>query len=216
MVVIAAGGGGSAAVSGPGGDAGTPIGSDGGGSRRGTGGGTIGGAAGVGGGVGGDDGSALRGGDGETTSSNDRSAGGGGGGGYFGGGGAGNQINAFTGTTGGGGGGGSAISVSSLTITKTESPGSEKITNVVTSGTLGDTIDTTLNGIDELVFVGRYGEDITRQKRVVIDYSLEEFVDYAFDWVFYIKDEDINSKSNNKIWTISKREQVNPNFQKLI
>ena len=215
MVVIAAGGGGSASVSSGGGDAGTPIGSDGGGSRRGTGGGTIGGAGGSGGGTGGDDGSALRGGDGETTSSSSRSAGGGGGGGYFGGGGAGNQSNFSTTTTGGGGGGGSAISVSSLTVTKTESVGSEEITNVVTSGTLGDTIDLTLNGIDELVFVGRYGEDITRQKRMVVNYSLEEFVDYAFDWAFYIKDEDINSKSNNKIWTISKREQINPNFQTL-
>ena len=215
MVVIAAGGGGSASVSSGGGDAGTPIGSDGGGSRRGTGGGTIGGAGGSGGGTGGGDGSALRGGDGETTSSSSRSAGGGGGGGYFGGGGAGNQSSFSTTTTGGGGGGGSAISVSSLTVTKTESVGSEEITNVVTSGTLGDTIDLTLNGIDELVFVGRYGEDITRQKRMVVNYSLEEFVDYAFDWAFYIKDEDINSKSNNKIWTISKREQINPNFQTL-
>ena len=215
MVVIAAGGGGSASVSSGGGDAGTPIGSDGGGSRRGTGGGTIGGAGGSGGGAGGDDGSALRGGDGETTSAASRSAGGGGGGGYFGGGGAGNQSSFSTTTTGGGGGGGSAISVSTLTVTKTESVGSEEITNVVTSGTLGDTIDLTLNGIDELVFVGRYGEDITRQKRIVVNYSLEEFVDYAFDWAFYIKDEDINSKSNNKIWTISKREQINPNFQTL-
>lgn len=215
MVVIAAGGGGGTSTSGGGGDAGTPTGSDGTGSRGGGGGGTIGGSGGSGGVFSTNDGSALQGGAGQSISTSNRYAGAGGGGGYFGGGGGGNQNTTSTSSTGGGGGGGSAISVSSLTVTKTESVGSEKITNVVTSGTIGDTIDLTLNGIDELVFVGRYGEDITRQKRIVVNYSLEEYVDYAFDWAFYIKDEDINSRSNNKIWTISKREQINPNFQTL-
>ena len=215
MVVIAAGGGGGTSTSRAGGDAGTPIGSDGTGTRRGGGGGTIGGSGGSGGVFSTNEGSALQGGAGQSIGISNRYAGAGGGGGYFGGGGGGNQNTTSTSSTGGGGGGGSAISVSSLTVTKTESVGSEEITNVVTTGTIGDTIDLTLNGIDELVFVGRYGEDITRQKRIVVNYSLEEYVDYAFDWAFYIKDEDINTRSNNKIWTISKREQINPNFQTL-
>ena len=77
-----------------------------------------------------------------------------------------------------------------------------------------NTIDLTLNGIDELVFVGRYGEDITRQKRIVVNYSLEEFVDYAFDWAFYIKDEDINTNQIIKYGQYQKRTNKS-NFQTL-
>ena len=220
MVVIAGGGGGGRVPSGilspsrVGGDGGSSIGNGngengvGGGFGIGGGGGTIGGSGGSSGYLAVGDGSALRGGDGEDASANNDRGGGGGGGGYFGGGGGGAEDENDD-EPGVGGGGGSAISVSILNVSNVDSAGSEAIRNVITEGTLGDTIDPFLNGIDDLLFVGRYGEDITRVKTISIDYFLQEFNDYAFDWAFYIKDEDINARSNNKIWTIRKRDQRN-------
>jgi len=91
---------------------------------------------------------------------------------------------------------------------------SVEIDEVYDSGTLSDTLDPS-NTFDKLVFVGRYGERITRKKTITIDYFTDKFIDYAIDWYFYLKTEDVNQNSNNKIWTIETRGSVNNNFRSL-
>ncbi len=88
---------------------------------------------------------------------------------------------------------------------------SEEIDEAFNSGTLSDTLDQ--NAFDKLLFVGRYGEDITRQKTIVIDYFVNKYVDYAIDWYFYLKTEDITSSSNRKIWTLQTKNTIDTNFR---
>ena len=91
---------------------------------------------------------------------------------------------------------------------------SVEIDEVYDSGTLSDTLDPS-NTFDKLVFVGRYGEEITREKTITIDYFVDKFIDYAIDWYFYLKTEDINTNSNSKIWTIQTRNTIDNSFRPL-
>jgi hypothetical protein len=54
----------------------------------------------------------------------------------------------------------------------------------------------------ELYFVGRYGESTLRTKFIAISQFLEAYVDYAFDWLYYTKDEDIDPTTSNKAWIL--------------
>lgn len=108
-----------------------------------------------------------------------------------------------------------------LTPGSPDTIGDEKIDNtsveideVYGTGTLSDTLDPS-NTFDKLVFVGRYGEDITREKTINIDHFVDKFIDYAIDWHFYLKQEDINTESNNKIWTIQTKNTINNSFRAL-
>ena len=74
------------------------------------------------------------------------------------------------------------------------------ITTVYTTGSFNDTLD--LNSTTEVLFVGRYGETTPRTKYITITQFLENYVDYAFDWLYYTKDEDIDPATQNKAWIL--------------
>lgn len=108
-----------------------------------------------------------------------------------------------------------------LTPGSPDTIGSEEIDNtsveideVYDSGSLSDTLDPS-NTFNNLLFVGRYGEQIVRQKNITIDYFIDKFIDYAIDWYFYLKEEDINQNSNDKIWTIETKTTFDNTFRSL-
>ena len=77
--------------------------------------------------------------------------------------------------------------------------GGSAINNVYTSGALNDTISQ--SGTQELYYVGRYGELTPREKYIAIEQFLENYVDYAFDWLYFTKDEDVDPVAE-KAWLL--------------
>lgn len=74
-----------------------------------------------------------------------------------------------------------------------------KIITAYTTGALNDTISQT--GTQELYYVGRYGELTAREKYINIEQFLENYVDYAFDWLYFTKDEDVDPTAE-KAWLL--------------
>ena len=64
----------------------------------------------------------------------------------------------------------------------------------------------------ELYFVGRYGESTLRTKFIAISQFLEAYVDYAFDWLYYTKDDDIDPTTSNKAWILWYRSEVSGDY----
>ncbi len=157
---------------------------------------------------GGDIGEVLQGGRGGDTSVFNN-PGGGGGGGFYGGGGGRQEIESTTDEdikSQGGGGGSAIIAEGEEQISLDEIANSSKIRE---GGTTGNFIDGPLGTIDEsgtLIFVARHGERSPRVKTIRIDHFLSEFDDYAIDWTYYTKDEDIDQNTNNKYWFIYKKD----------
>ena len=71
------------------------------------------------------------------------------------------------------------------------------------------------NATNELLFVGRYGDTTPRTKYITIEQFLENYVDYAFDWLYYTKDEDIDPTTQNKAWIIWYRAETQGYFYPL-
>lgn len=218
-VVIAGGGGGASptygyygfqdlffARAGAGGGAfGNPNG--GAGNTSGAGGGGTSTSGGVGPG-GGDEGQVLQGGRGGDTGLFNN-PGGGGGGGFYGGGGGRQEIESTTEAaikSQGGGGGSAIIAEGEEQVSLDEIANSSRIRE---GGTTGNFIDGPLGTTDEsgtLIFVARHGEETARIKTIRIDHFLSEFDDYAIDWTYYTKDEDIDPSTDNKYWYIYKKD----------
>ena len=77
--------------------------------------------------------------------------------------------------------------------------GGSEIDTVYSTGAINDTISA--SGTQELYYVGRYGELTPREKYIAIEQFLENYVDYAFDWLYYTKDEDVDPIAE-KAWLI--------------
>jgi len=218
VVVIAGGGGGASHTYGwyeneglqKGGSGGGAFGSPNGGAANTSGGGS--GASQLQGGNSGggtsSEGLALQGGAGGDTSIYNN-PGGGGGGGFYGGGG-GRQENASTTDEtikSQGGGGGSSVFISGTEqVTLDQIPGSFEIG---IGGTSGNFTTGPISASDEsstVIFVARHGEEIPRIKTITIDHFLSEFDDYAIDWTYYTKDEDISPTTDYKYWYIRKKD----------
>ena len=117
--------------------------------------------------------------------------GGGGGGGWYGGGGGGSNS---TFTTSSGGGGGSSRSNAVNTIVFEDSPQVDAIETEYTNASLSQQLAS--GSTDVLYHVSRLGETTFRQKTITITQPVEEFVDYAFELRYFVKDEDVNSDPN--------------------
>ena len=207
-VVVAGGGGGGTVYGLAGGAGGDPNGEDGNGTGEGKGGTQTQGGQ---GGAGADAGSALQGGDGifQTRS------GGGGGGGFFGGGG-GRGVSSANGNPGSasGGGGSSFIAsnlISSYSIQAQDELDNIKIDTTYTTGNL-DRALSQLNTFETLVHTARMGETTTRQRYITIEQYLDRYVDYVFDWTFFMKDEDVDPTSTNKAWILRQRTETSGGY----
>ena len=194
--IVIAGGGGGSTITNTGGAGGDPIGENGNGSSAGSGGTqSLGGVGGTAAGSG----TSLQGGNGAV----DTRSGGGGGGGYFGGGGGRGDTNASPGSAGGGGG--SSFIASNLISTYTVQTGNELDNTPLTTGYTTGGLNRVLsqsNSFNTLLHVARIGELTVRQRYITIEQYLDRYVDYAFDWTFFIKDEDVDPGSTNKAWII--------------
>jgi hypothetical protein len=94
----------------------------------------------------------------------------------------------------------------SVVFTNTGTP----ITTTYTTGSLTDQLDS--NSVTFLYFVGRYGEITARQKYITITQFLENYVDYAFDWLYYTKDEDVDPSTQNKAWILWYRPETSGTY----
>jgi len=81
-----------------------------------------------------------------------------------------------------------------------------------TTGNINDLIDTGTYASESLLYVGRYGESVPREKTILIEQFLENYVDYAFDWVYFTKDEDIDPATQNKAWILRYRSETSGSF----
>jgi len=100
----------------------------------------------------------------------------------------------------------------------------ERITEIFSTGFLDDTIDTGTglfgNPLDQLpnsptqtlYYVARYGEAVAPYKYIKIEQFLENAVDYAIDWIYWSKEEDINVNSSNKAWVLWYRSETAGDF----
>lgn len=132
--------------------------------------------------------------------------GGGGGGGYYGGGGGRQENASTTGASQGGGGGSAIIAESTEQVSLDEIPNSVPIRDGGSTGAFSDGPDTALDDSSTIIFVARHGEETARIKTIRIDHFLSEFDDYAVDWTYYSKDEDIDPSTDNKYWYIYKKD----------
>lgn len=83
-------------------------------------------------------------------------------------------------------------------------------TQITTTGTTGSISDATIS--QNLYFVARVGEGVSRRKDIVIDYFLEKYTEYKIDMMYFTKDEDIDPTSINKLWILEERNEVNGNL----
>lgn len=213
-LVIAAGGGGSGSNGSPGGNGGEPNGGSGG-SGTGATQTSAGTTTWVSGGLTSEyEAGPLQGGDGELTNgSNIANGGGGGGGGYYGGGGGRGDNNLSPGPSGGGGGSSyiNATSITSYTIQSQNEVDNTKITTTYVTGGLNRSLSTA-NSYNTLLHVARMGELTTRQRYITIEQYLDRYVDYAFDWTFFMKDEDVDPTSTNKAWILRQRTETSGGY----
>lgn len=205
-IIIAAGAGGSTRYGERGGFGGDFNGEDGNGQLSGSGATQ---SAGGGGGGSGSAGAELEGGNGAV----DSRSGGGGGGGYFGGGG-GNSDNDSSPGSSAGGGGSSYIApnaISEYSVQVGNELDNTPIEESYTTGALNRTLAQS-NTFNTLLHVARIGELTTRERYITIEQYLDRYVDYAFDWTFFIKDEDVDSGSTNKAWILRQRTETNGSY----
>ena len=102
--------------------------------------------------------------------------------------------------------------VNGLSVTF-EEVGTE-IDTTYTSGALNSAISGASPTFN-LYFVGRYAETTLRTKFITIDQFLESYVDYAFDWLYYTKDEDADPATQNKAWLLWYRSETSGAFRPL-
>ena len=155
----------------------------------------------------------LQGGDGENTAGNPLSFGGGGGGaGYYGGGGGRGASNAV-GRRGGGGGSSfiNTVVVDSYSIQTSDELDNEEIETSYTTGDLNRPLSV-LNTFNKLVHTARLGELTTRQRYITIEQYLDRYVDYVFDWTFFMKDEDVDVNTTNKAWILRQRTETSGGY----
>jgi hypothetical protein len=206
-LIIAAGGGGSTSDGKLGGKGGAPNGEGGQGANAGSGGTQN---AGGSGGLGGSSGAELEGGNGES----DTRSGGGGGGGYYGGGGGRSDND---GNPGGSGGGGGASYVAPNMLSTYDVQAQEQLNDnteldvVYTSGAIDRTLAQS-NTFNTLLHVARMGELTLRERYITIEQYLDRYVDYIFDWTFFMKDDDVVQGSTNKAWIIRQRTETSGGY----
>jgi len=145
----------------------------------------IGGISGSVGGANGSPGNEFAGGNGSTVTP----FGGGGGGGWYGGGG-GASSNSFTES----GAGGSSKSNAVNSIVFEDSPQVDAIETEYANAALSQQLAS--GSTDILYHVSRLGDTTFRQKTITITQPVQEFVDYAFELRYFVKDEDVNSDPN--------------------
>lgn len=77
------------------------------------------------------------------------------------------------------------------------------INTAYSTGALDDTIDAT-SQTNNLFFVGRYAEITPRTKFITIEQFLPAYEEYAFDWVYYTKDDDVPNvgQVEEKAWVL--------------
>ncbi len=98
----------------------------------------------------------------------------------------------------------------------------ERITNVFNTGNLNDTIDTGTGTFSDplfpntptqtLYYVARYGDSVPRFRYFTIEQFLERAVDYAIDWTYFSKDEDVSDTSTDKAWVLWYRNETNADY----
>jgi len=98
----------------------------------------------------------------------------------------------------------------------------ERITNVFNTGNLNDTIDTGTGTFTDALFpntptqtlyyVARYGDAVPRYRYFTIEQFLERAVDYAIDWTYFSKDEDVSDTSTDKAWVLWYRNETNADY----
>jgi len=100
----------------------------------------------------------------------------------------------------------------------------ERIENIFNTGFLNDTIDTGTGAFgnpgdnlpntptETLYYVARYGESVARYKYFKIEQFLENAVDYAIDWIYWSKEEDISPTSTQKAWVLWYRSETAGDF----
>jgi hypothetical protein len=87
-----------------------------------------------------------------------------------------------------------------------------QVDTTYTSGNINDSI---ISGTQNLFFTGRYAESEPREKTITIEQFLEAYVDYAFDWLYYTKDEDADPATQNKGWLLWYRSETSGAFSPL-
>lgn len=87
----------------------------------------------------------------------------------------------------------------------------KKIENTYTTGTLNHTLYSG-NTYNKLLHVARMGELTTRQRYITINQYLDRYVDYVFDWTFFMKDEDVDPDSTNKAWILRQRTETSGGY----
>ena len=87
-----------------------------------------------------------------------------------------------------------------------------RVDTTYTTGNLNDTI---VSGTQNLFFTGRYADSEPREKTITIEQFLEAYVDYAFDWLYYTKDEDADPATQNKGWLLWYRSETSGAFSPL-
>ena len=86
-----------------------------------------------------------------------------------------------------------------------------KIENTYTTGSLNHTLYSG-NTFNKLLHVARMGELTTRQRYITIEQYLDRYVDYIFDWTFFMKDEDVDPNSTNKAWILRQRTETSGGY----
>ena len=90
----------------------------------------------------------------------------------------------------------------------------KKIDTTYTTGSLNHTLFSG-NTYNNLLHVARMGELTTRQRYIRISQYLDRYVDYVFDWTFFMKDDDVDTNSNNKAWIIRQRTETSGGYGRL-
>ena len=94
----------------------------------------------------------------------------------------------------------------------------ERITEVFSTGSISDTIDTGTGTFadplfpntptETLYYVARYGEAVPRFRYFTIEQFLERAIDYAIDWTYFSKDEDVSPTATEKAWVLWYRSET--------
>ena len=98
----------------------------------------------------------------------------------------------------------------------------ERITSTRTTGNINDTIDIGTGSMSDplwsntptqtLYYVARYGEAVVRYRYFIIEQFLERAVDYAIDWTYFTKDEDVSPTASEKAWVLWYRNETSADY----
>ena len=98
----------------------------------------------------------------------------------------------------------------------------ERITEVKNTGYIDDTNIDTGNDLfaqgtpnsptDTLYYVARFGSATPRYKYIQIEQFLEGYTDYAIDWIYFSKDEDMEGGSVQKAWVLWYRSETGADY----